>query len=289
MAKGFNLMSELTLTRIADEIKRIDWNSRIEIAMHGEPTYNPDFSNFVKILRNRLPRTYIMMLTNGFGLRKNASFKLAELIGSGINCIGIERYAGCPWAEDIEAQLKEANAESAYPDLIKHYPECGPEGNPHQRFMGSRIVFINAIDKETNGTHASLCNHCGAAAPKNDLMAGKRCARPFREMSIRWDGWVALCCNDFRGEYRVGNINEVEIDNIWHSPRFEAARKKLYHGQRDFIPCQGCDHRSYRSGLLPDKCGKKSLPLPDGSEEAYLKAAIGDGPLSEIVKRPWET
>ena len=67
-----------------------------------------------------------------------------------------------------------------------------------------------------------------------------------------------------------------------------AARVKLYHGQRDFGPCNGCDARSYRTGLLPDKFGKVSLPLPTKEVEEDLKAALSAGPYTQPVKRPWE-
>jgi len=285
MARGvYEYMSETTLRRVVESIKNAGWTSRIELAMHGEPTVHPMCSAFVQIIREALPKSYIMMLTNGYGLRKNAPFRIGELFASGLNCLGIERYEGCVWAGEIEEQLRQAKADK----YLMNYPACGPDGNPHHRSMKARVVFIGAIDKATDCTHASLCNHCGAAAPLNDQLAGKRCARPFREMSVRWDGWVALCCNDFRGEYRVGNLNEQSVEEVWQHERFHAARLRLYQGQRDFVPCRGCDHRSYRSGLLPDKCGKATLPMPDGTEAQALQDAVAQGPLAKVVKRPWE-
>lgn len=40
-------------------------------------------------------------------------------------------------------------------------------------------------------------------------MNGKRCAMPFREMAIRWDGSVALCCDDWRGPEDLRAIEEA--------------------------------------------------------------------------------
>lgn len=281
MEHGIHLMERETLVNIADSMAALGWTSRIELAMHGEPTLNPEYVEFVEILRKRLPRNYIMMLTNGFGLQENARYKAARLFGAGLNCLGIEEYGKVTWAAEIEEQLIVTS------DRL-HYPSCGPEGNPHHRFMKARVVFIAPIDTEKDGCHSTLCNHCGAAGPLNDRQVGKRCARPFREMSIRWDGWVALCCNDFRGEFRVANTNAMPLGDIWQHPYFRAARRKLYRGQRDFVPCRGCDHQSYRSGLLPDKMGKESLPEADDSDVSCLEQAVVDGPLTQIVRRPWE-
>lgn len=291
MERKMHFMSKETLQRIVGEIARLGWTSRIEIAMHGEPTMHPEFTEMVGIVRKALPKNYIMMLTNGFGLRENAAFKTAALFGAGLNCLGIEEYESAPskeWVNAIRGSYAQANVETSYPGIIKNYPQCGPEGNPHHREKKARIVFIAAIDTETSGTHACLGNHCGAAAPLNDKQAGKRCTRPFRELAIRWDGNVAVCCNDFRGEFLVGNVNSLTLDAIWQHPRFWAARVHLYHGMRTFKPCQGCDHRSFRSGLLPDREGKATLGEPTQEHVALLAEAIEAGPLAVVVLRDWE-
>ncbi len=74
---------------------------------------------------------------------------------------------------------------------------------------------------------------------------------------------MALCCDDWRGEYKIGNIVDTPLDELWQHPRFVAARRALYAANRGAISvCAGCDVRTYRNGLLPDKMGKeKVLPL----------------------------
>jgi hypothetical protein len=67
-----------------------------------------------------------------------------------------------------------------------------------------------------------------------------------------------------------------------------AARKKLYHGQRDFGPCDGCDALSYRPGLLPDAKGKESYDKPSKSDLRNIKSALEQGSFTPAVARPWE-
>jgi radical SAM protein with 4Fe4S-binding SPASM domain len=106
-------------------------------------------------------------------------------------------------------------------------------------------------------------------------------------LSVRWDGEVAICCDDWRGEFRCGNIKDGLLD-VWHSAAFESARRKLIHGERDFGPCNGCTAKSYRTGLLPDKYGQDLLELPDKESALELEKALAAGPLTKPVLRPWE-
>ena len=150
------------------------------------------------------------------------------------------------------------------------------------------VSFIQDISLADKGTHSLLNNHAGSGSPPNQNKQGKRCAKPFRELSVRWDGNVAICCNDWRGLYKCGNVVKDGLNAVWQSKAMGAARVKLYQGQRDFGPCNGCDAHSYRVGLLPDKYGKDSLPLPDSTTLADIDDALRGDPYTQPVLRPWE-
>jgi radical SAM protein with 4Fe4S-binding SPASM domain len=160
--------------------------------------------------------------------------------------------------------------------------------HPHRPRHDHVVVVCEDITEATTGSHSALCNHCGAAAPFDFQANGKQCAKPFRELAIRWDGNVALCCNDFRGEYRCGNVLERPLDTIWQSAPFRVARMKLYHGERDFVPCWGCNAMSKMVGLLPDGFGQDELAKAGPKEAEVIDRALGNGPLSDVVLRPWE-
>jgi radical SAM protein with 4Fe4S-binding SPASM domain len=262
--KTYNFMTIDTATRIADEMARLKWNSRIEIAMHGEPTMNPNINEIISIFRARLPKAYILMESNGGPLIKNPSERISELFVFGLSTLALDEY-------------QQVN-----------YPACGKAGNPHQRNTAKRIVRVRPVDLSSSGTHSSLSNHCGAGLPLNDRAKGHRCAKPFREISVRWDGAVTICCNDWRGVMPVGNVNDRTLDEIWHDERFYAMRRKLYHGQRDVGACIGCDYKSYRPGILPDHLGKEELPEPSQQDEEIIDLMLADGPLTKPILREWE-
>lgn len=278
-------MSPVVMGRMTAGIKRLGWNSRLELAMHGEPSLHPQASAMIHIIRMTLPNQSIMMTSNGGGLLPipGPTSRIRDLFASGLNVLALDDYDNVHIVEKIRPHLSEVGIKTY------EYPK-EPDGNPHRRFPAKTqfISIIESIDLAKEGVHATLNNHCGAGAALNDKAAGKKCAKPFRELSVRWDGSVALCCNDWRGVYKCGNLLHDSLEDIWWGAGFEAARKYLIRGRREFPPCFGCDALSYRTGLLPDGSGKVKLEEPDENDLKAIDAAIGGPPYTEPVLRPWE-
>jgi radical SAM protein with 4Fe4S-binding SPASM domain len=290
--KGSGPFKYLTVERAEEIASRIayardnhGWNPRLEFALHGEPTHNPNFIQILGIFRKHLPATSLMLTSNGGGLLRSPGItaNINALMEAGLNVLLLDNYEGVRIVDKVRERY-----EGPYP--VYDYPS-DHRANPHKRRRPTEhdIVVVADIVGANDGNHATLNNHSGGAAPLNDRAAGKRCAKPFRELSIRWDGNVALCCNDWPGVYKVGNVLETQIEELWQSEPFMAARKFLVRGERVLPPCRGCDALSYRTGLLPDRLGKQSLPEPTEADEAVWVAATSGAPYTPRVKRPWDT
>lgn len=285
----FYFMNKETATRIADEIVRVGWNSRVIFSMHGEPTLNKNYLNIIKLFRKKLPKAVLSMMSNGCGIVSDdpdeMEARLHKIKQAGLNDLIIDMYTPKDDGHVIKDFCESQGYE--YQVLDKGVPLYG---NSAKKF---RILFNPPIQTDEGAAiNRHLCNHCGAAAPLDFSYEGKRCARPFREMTFRHDGSVALCCNDFRGQYPVGNILEQDIDEIWQSKRFQAARILLYAGERGaFTPCKGCNALSHRVGLLPDLKGQKEMPEPtDKIRKFAANVSKENEPLcgDNWVTRPWE-
>ena len=259
------------------------WNPRIEMAMHGEPSMNPNYKEIVKVFREHLPTTHLQMTTNGGGLLKGSlNENINELLEAGINVLLLDNYEGIKICDKVRLRYK-----GPYP--MYEYPR-DKLANPHRRRKAKDhdIVITQDIEHASKGNHSTLNNHAGGSFPRNNKADGKRCAKVFREMSIRWDGNVAICCNDWPGFYRIGNVLALaSLEELWQSQYFNAARKKLYHGERDFGPCQGCDALSYRPGLLPDLKGQESYERATQSDKRAIEIALKSGPYTSAIPRPW--
>jgi radical SAM protein with 4Fe4S-binding SPASM domain len=273
-------------TFIAKELIKVKekykWNPRIEMAMHGEPTMNPEYKQIVEIFRKYLPTTHLQMTTNGSGLlRGDLTLNIDSLMDCGLNVLLLDNYEGINICDKVEEGYLGNHPILKYPKDKK--------ANPHRRrrSIDHDIVITQDIVVASKGNHATLNNHAGSSFPKNNRAEGKRCAKVFREMSIRWDGNVAICCNDWPGFYRCGHVSEG-FEKLWQNKMFRAARKKLYHGERNFGPCNGCDALSYRPGLLPDLKGQKEYERANEHDNRIIEYALKEGPYSTAIPRPWE-
>lgn len=295
----YKMMSPKTLRNLIIQIANAGWNPRIEFAMHGEPSMHEDPAAMIKIVRDVAPKYHIMMTSNGGGfLRKpGPAENVLRLFEAGLNVLALDDYENARLVPKIRTAIDDMLTKGgalhdrwvATGARRYEYP-AEQDGNPHGRRKPSErvLTFIQDIGVATRGNHSHINNHAGAGSPPNERGHGKRCAKPFREMSVRWDGSVAVCCNDWRGEYKCGRIGDDSLDEIWNGKAMGAARVKLYHGQRDFGPCAKCDAISHRVGLLPDKFGKVELQKPDKTVSADIARALSGPPLTAPVLRPWE-
>lgn len=278
---NFKFMQLATASKVVDRIVESGWTPRIEFAMHGEPSVHPHMIDILAMFRTALPKLHMMMTSNGVGFMKQPNITINAVLQH-LNVLAIDWYENVKIVPRILQQYTGQH-------IPQHYPKQ-KEANPHRRrgINEHDLVIVQDISTASSGTHSTLNNHAGAGAPLDYSANGKRCAKPFRELAIRWDGNVAICCNDWRGAYKVGNVATTSLDGLWQHPAMQAARRKLYHGQRDFGPCHGCNATSYRPGLLPDQRGKLTLPKPDKNDLAQIEKALAGSPFTLPVLRSWE-
>lgn len=274
-------MSLQTAEKIAKEIEQACWKSKIVFAQHGEPTLNPQIFEIIKIFRSHLPNNKMHMYTNGYGPNKskNPDSYVDKLFENGIDNIIVDCYSENGDWNFVNKLKKERN-------LVIY-----EKGVPlYTNSKKKRILLLPPIElDENNKMTRKLANHCGAAAPLDKSYNNKRCAMPFRELAFRYDGNVSLCCDDFRGEYPIANINDTNIVDLWNHDKFKAARIMLYNYSRNFKPCNGCTNISVRVGFLPDSSGQDSLPEITKKVKNLAQSVSKEGALSKIIiKRKWE-
>lgn len=269
----YKFMTVETAEKIAFQLSNAKWTSQILFAGFGEPSMNPKMFDIIATFRKYLPKQYMVMLTNGAGFVKEGNIK--KLFDTGISTLALEDYEG--------GLMEKVKVPSDMELML--YP-LDKEANPHHRSNKKRLVMLTDIKSESKGTHSVLNNHAGAGLPPRAVKA--RCAKVFREVAVKWDGAVSICCIDWRRVTEFGNVNTTPLSKIWQNELFEASRRILITGERDKIKlCSGCDHPSYRVGLLPDKFGKVKLE-PYSQADVDLVAANRRGVTIPIVLRPWE-
>jgi len=298
--KGYEFMKKETLVKALTDVRALGWNCRVGFAMRGEPTMHPDYVGMMAATRECLPKANITMLTNAGGLLRKPGpvVNVTALFDAGVSVLGLDDYENVKFVEKVIAAIEE---KGKLRSGVKHplgftyydYPR-DIRGNPHKRrrpgtrtLVKIRDLASQAADKKI-GNHGKVFNYAGLAFAPDDSMAGKRCHHPFRQIAIHWDGNVPLCCNTWDSPYFVGNTNETNIGELWQGDAMGAAREKLIRGERDFTPCRGCNHRSYRVGLLPDLMGQGKLHKPDAQTAADIQEALSHGQRDKVVRLPWK-
>ena len=264
-------------------------NARVEFALRGEPTMNPKFLEIIKIVRAHLPATQLMVTTNGDTLREPSgkySGKMAKRVDSifeaGIDFIVLDTYYPKERRDDLRRQSFALSAQMDV-TVVDFYDDWLPIGKSpysnHGRKVQRTVILLDdlaARDGEQSSrqvkTHAGA-NPMGIATDLHGNPAGFpkpwSCARPFREMTIAWNGDFTLCCDDWRKEYVVGNVQEQSLRSLWSDERLEAARARLYHKDRSWGPCALCDAPpAPRFGLLP-VCAMPTRDERELTEEVY--------------------
>lgn len=69
----------------------------------------------------------------------------------------------------------------------------------------------------------------------------ERCALPFKQLIIRPDGKVSLCCNDPLGKNTLGDLTKESVLDVWNNDKFKTVRKCLYEGRANWKHCEYCD------------------------------------------------
>lgn len=264
--------------RIAHQISLFCPDVRLEFAMHGEPTLNPNFFEIISIFRGYLPKTQMLLTTNGRFWMRNLEEECSKAFAAGLDMIALDTYE----PERLKLQEK-AMACTAF-TVVDFYASGMADNNPmypwmnHKRKVQNVMFVLDDIGLRTGESKSrGLLNHAGNAAhtdkrvPALDKPMRAKCALPFREVSICYDGNINICCMDWGHEYTCGNILDRTLQDIWFGAEFEAARTFLFHSNRGFSPCDRCNAGvGSRAGLLT-QMPKPTQKHIDVIEEVHRK------------------
>jgi radical SAM protein with 4Fe4S-binding SPASM domain len=89
-----------------------------------------------------------------------------------------------------------------------------------------------------------LSNRSGLApnAQKKQNPLGLSCYLPFKQLIIRPDGKVSLCCYDSYGRITLGDLTKEKIIDVWYGKKHFSILNHLYKkGRNKMKICEACD------------------------------------------------
>ena len=210
------VMSQEMFYSIVEQLAEIDYCGRFTTFSNNEPLLDERIIDWNRYARERLPKARMHMFTNGTLLTLDKFIALTEVLDELI----IDNY-------QQELKLIKPCQE------IQRYCEAHPE-------LKKKVTIVLRKPNEI------LTSRGGDAPNRQNIgdYSGERCVLPFKQMIIRPDGKVSLCCNDAVGKYTLGDLTRERLLDIWYGPRFQMVRKSLYEGRENWGNCSKCDNFS---------------------------------------------
>lgn len=220
--RPFREMDRKLFESVVIQMARIEYSGWLGLFSNNEPLLDPRLSQFAARARSMLPGAKIYIYTNGMLLTKDTFVELMQHL----DYVVINNYT-----EDgtIIPAVHEVLA------YVHRHPD-----------YETRVVLA-VIDKQairdTRGGLAKNRSRCWfLRAP---------CALPFKQLVIRPDGKVSLCCQDVLGAFTMGDLAHEEIMAVWRGDRYQEVRAMIEQG-RNLIPyCSNCDFYSLHHSPVP--------------------------------------
>ena len=206
-------MDEGLFKKIIDELSEIDYSGRLATFSNNEPFLDERIVSFNRYAREKLPKAHMHLFTNGTVLKPE-------------DFIEIMKYLDELVIDNYNQELK------LIPSVQKIVAYC--EAHPE---LKERVTVVTRKPVEVRTSR-------GGDAPnreKTDYMASFGCVMPFKQMIVRPDGKVSLCCNDPYGKCTMGDLSTESIRDVWYGEKFHKVREAIRKGRGNYEACRYCD------------------------------------------------
>ncbi|MBO4808559.1 MAG: SPASM domain-containing protein [Lachnospiraceae bacterium] len=211
------------LCKISDDLyhsiidQLADWGYEGHLTLYGnnEPLLDTEIVERHRYAREKLPKSFIFMSTNGLILTLDKIRELQPYLDQLI----INNYAH-------EYKLHK-NVQEIY-DYIKAHPA---------EFEDLEIIIQMRYLGEV------LTNRAGAAPNKQatEKVYTQTCLLPYTDLWITPNGKVGICCCDSLEVTDFGDVSTTPVKEVWEGPKLQGLRKAIVEGRHKYPFCKNCD------------------------------------------------
>lgn len=220
--REFAGMEDDLFDKIINELSELDYSGELALYSNNEPLLDEKLAERIKISRNKCPKAFIYIITNGTLLDFD---KILAILEAGISKIVINHYDDTLKPDENLMSLVKRLENSGY----RHY--C------------NKITIILRRTKDILDNRAGIAPNKGA--DKYDLYKycqNIACQYPFMEIIIRPDGKVSMCCKDALGRNTLGDVSKQTLMEVWNGEEFRSVRSTLINeGRKGVDVCRYCD------------------------------------------------
>ena len=244
-APRHSLMSHEDFKIALDNV--IDMNiKQVGLLYLGESTLNPLLIPFIKDCKNQ-GIEYVFLTTNGILIKDDY---MKELMSSGLDSI---KFSLNQYNKDDYLKETGVDAFDIVVDNIKKAWEYKVKNNLNIRLYISTVTddipedmdsFFKELSKYSDEhIYNSVTNHGGledngkCSHIKDGLIP---CPRLFNNTYICSNLDVMCCCNGFTDKFKIGNLHDDRLKNIWNNGIIKELRRKHISGNLEGTICNGC-------------------------------------------------
>ena len=205
-------LTDETYEKIINELHELDYSGQFCLFANNEPFLDTRIEAFAKTAREKLPKAFIEIYTNGTVLKLE---RFIDIIPH-LDLLAIDNY---------NDKLKYNEPTRAIMEYLKENPE-------HKSKVSIRMR------RETN-----LMSSRGGQAPNNSKRKALpiSCLLPFYHLYVRADAKIGLCCVDALYTHTLGDVTEHSLKEIWYSDTYTKIREKIRQGRETLDVCRFCD------------------------------------------------
>ena len=213
--RQYHKMTEEIFAAIIDELNDLNYEGSVALFSNNEPFLDERIFDFAMLAREKLPKAYIYLFSNGKLLDTDKFARIEPYIDK----MQIDNYESRDIPENIQGIICYCKA----------------------RGLSEKLELFS-VDKNTvRFTRAGQAPNAKVHYTEESL-----CALPFTEIVVRPDGKVSLCCCDALGRITLGDFTKQTLQEIWFGESFKKVREALELGRYDIPLCRYCNTLDFR-------------------------------------------
>ena len=236
-------MDKKMFRNIITALKRIKFKKRIVLNLYNEPLADKNIYYILKEIKTELEEAIPTIHTNGDYINNYEEFYKLQEAGLKELIITLHIPPNKESTEDLRKVLffnflKKIKIDNN----IKYQKNLSVDLRIKQLNINIQVSKFNITGKSRGGLVKKLDLKTTRVDP---------CERPFRELTIYYDGTITPCCeiyyNKEHKNYIIDKINANDknsIFKIYTSQRLTQWRKELFTYSKKKLPCSTCSHNS---------------------------------------------
>ena len=213
-SREYHVMSQELFESIIDQLAKINYSGRLALFSNNEPFLDEMIIDKHKYAREKLPNARMHLFTNGTLLTVEKFIEITKYLDE----LVIDNY---------QQELK----------LIRPCKEIVEYCKDHTELKEKVTIILRKPNEILSSRGGDAPNRQGDLASCSEA----KCVLPYKQLIIRPDGRVSLCCNDPLGKNTLADLTKETLLEAWNNERFRTVREALYHGRMNWGHCKYCD------------------------------------------------